>query len=220
MIQMHRDLAAMYKARRVEGAAAGPAAASDEACWRAPSGPGRARSAQKRAHSCTCLRSSSKPRPLPGPPPPRCAEIDASTSDPLHHRAALMHVAMERAEAVVTICLPGAHSDAVARANVVRLDPPSAGVFIDRVQPISLDVGLNDLSVHFSGAEEVGGRGPGCKPRWPRDRRRCARSRLPPALLEPSPPSPRDPPPQYPSPPHLHPAASTPTSRPRRWRRA
>jgi hypothetical protein len=66
-----------------------------------------------------------------------------------------MHVAAERAEAVVIICLPCAHNDAVAAANVVRFDPASKGVGLERTQPISLDVGLTDLTAHFSGVEEV-----------------------------------------------------------------
>jgi hypothetical protein len=66
-----------------------------------------------------------------------------------------MHVAVERAEAVVIICLPCAHNDAVAAGNVVRLDPPSQGVGLERSQPLSLDVGLTDITAHFGGAEEV-----------------------------------------------------------------
>lgn len=69
-----------------------------------------------------------------------------------------MHVAAERAEAVVIVCLPCAHNDAVAAANVVRFDPASRGVGLERTQPISLDVGLTDLTAHFSGVEEVRGR--------------------------------------------------------------
>lgn len=75
--------------------------------------------------------------------------------DPLHHNAALMHLALERAEAVVIICLPCAHNDAVAAANVERVDPPSAGVALERSQPISIDCGLSDMTVHFGGVEEV-----------------------------------------------------------------
>lgn len=110
-------------------------------------------STQDHLHHRSTLTSSP-----PSPPSltPRCAEIDASTQDPLHHRAALMHVAAERAEAVVIICLPCEHNDAVAAANVVRLDPPSQGVALERVQPLSLDVGLTDVTAHFSGVGEVG----------------------------------------------------------------
>jgi len=103
-----------------------------------------------------CIQPIS-PTTDPPIPHPRCTEIASSILDPLHHRAALMHVAIERAEAVVIICLPCAHNDGVAAANVVRLDPPSQGVALERSQPISLDVGLTDMTVHFGGVEEVRG---------------------------------------------------------------
>ena len=73
-----------------------------------------------------------------------------------------MHVSAARAEAVLIICLPCAHNDAVAAGNVVRVDPPSQGVAMERFQPISVDAALTDMAVHFGGAEEVGrGRGGG-----------------------------------------------------------
>jgi hypothetical protein len=86
----------------------------------------------------------------------RCAAINELTQDPKHHKAALMHVAATRAEAVVLICLPGyAPSAQMAQRHIVRVDPPTEGVVMERIQTISLDVGLNDLAVHFSGVEET-----------------------------------------------------------------
>eukprot|EP00775_Hariotina_reticulata_P010874 gene10874-11028_t len=64
--------------------------------------------------------------------------------------------AMGRAEAVVLICLPGHHaSAAMAKDVITRVDPASEGVFMERFQSISVDVGLQDIVAHFGGVEEM-----------------------------------------------------------------
>lgn len=66
-----------------------------------------------------------------------------------------MHVHAGRVEGVVMICLPNTHNRNVAISNIVRLDPPSQGVNFDKVQAISLDAGLTDVTAHFAGVEQV-----------------------------------------------------------------
>jgi len=82
--------------------------------------------------------------------------ISAATAAPQHHRAALMHVAAASAETVVIICLPGyGPSFDWALGHIQRVDPPSEGVGMDRIQSISIDAGITDLAAHFSGVKEM-----------------------------------------------------------------
>lgn len=85
----------------------------------------------------------------------RCAELAAASHDILHPGGALLHVGVASLEAVLLVCLPGAANDAMAAANIVRVDPASEGVALREVKQLSLDMSLTEAAVHISGIAQV-----------------------------------------------------------------
>ncbi len=87
----------------------------------------------------------------------KCSELRRQLGELQTQHGALMHLSAGRASGVVMICLPsapGSASHELAVSNIVRVDPSSQGVLFDKTQQISLDVGVSDITVHFSGVKQ------------------------------------------------------------------